>query len=106
MKDAPAFPSHGSMGEVCHEGVTKREWFAAHAMQGILSSVPADVDLPRGAILAKESYERADAMLQHSEVEVELAGVLEEIILLYENGEALFESINKAQAILQKAKGE
>ena len=27
----PAFPSHGSMGEVTHEGATLRDYFAAHA---------------------------------------------------------------------------
>ncbi len=27
----PAFPSHGSMGEVAHEGMTLRDYFAAHA---------------------------------------------------------------------------
>lgn len=27
----PAWPSHGTMGEVCHEGLTKREYFAGLA---------------------------------------------------------------------------
>lgn len=27
----PAFPSHGSMGEVTHEGMTLRDYFAAKA---------------------------------------------------------------------------
>ena len=31
----PAFPSHGTMGEVCYEGMTKREIFAAMAMNGL-----------------------------------------------------------------------
>jgi len=37
----PAFPSHGSMGEVAHEGMTLRDYFAAKAMQARLTR-PAD----------------------------------------------------------------
>ena len=33
----PAFPSHGSMGEVAHEGMTLRDYFAAKAMQGLIA---------------------------------------------------------------------
>jgi hypothetical protein len=29
----PAFPSHGSMGEVAHEGMTLRDYFAAKASE-------------------------------------------------------------------------
>ncbi len=29
----PAFPSHGSMGEVAHEGMTLRDYFAARASE-------------------------------------------------------------------------
>ncbi len=29
--NGPAFPSHGSMGEVAHEGMTLRDYFIAHA---------------------------------------------------------------------------
>lgn len=31
-----AFPSHGSMGEVVQTGLTKREYFAGLAMQGMV----------------------------------------------------------------------
>ena len=34
----PAFPSHGTMGEVVETGLTKREYFAGLAMQGICAS--------------------------------------------------------------------
>lgn len=34
----PAFPSHGSMGEVVNNGMTLRDYFAAKAMQAVLSS--------------------------------------------------------------------
>ena len=33
----PAFPSHGSMGEVAHEGMTLRNYFAAKAMQALIA---------------------------------------------------------------------
>ena len=57
----PAFPSHGSMGEVTHEGMTLRDYFAAKAMQGILAD--SDVDLPED-ILSQSAYRVADAMLK------------------------------------------
>lgn len=31
----PAFPSHGTMGEVCHEGMTLWDYFAAHALSNM-----------------------------------------------------------------------
>lgn len=33
----PAFPSHGSMGEVAHEGMTLRDYFAAKAMHALMT---------------------------------------------------------------------
>ena len=34
IKDGgPAFPSHGSMGEVIQEGMTLRDYFAIHAAE-------------------------------------------------------------------------
>jgi len=65
-KSEPAFPSHGSMGEVCYEGMTLRDYFAAKAMQAL------SVDLYFGTVskpenpwawVATESYKAADAML-------------------------------------------
>jgi len=63
----PAFPSHGSMGEVVQEGMTLRDYFAARAMQGELASQTEDeyysptVKAMTG--LAEWPYEMADAML-------------------------------------------
>jgi hypothetical protein len=37
-KGGPAFPSHGSMGEVAQEGMTLRDYFAAKAMQGFMAN--------------------------------------------------------------------
>ena len=67
---SPAFPSHGSMGEVAHEGMTLRDYFAAKAMQEILGS-----DRYMGIIgvnryeqrTAEDAYKVADAMLKARE---------------------------------------
>ena len=53
----PAFPSHGAMGEVAHEGMTLRDYFAAKAMPSI---EPRDISNEDVAMFA---YELADAML-------------------------------------------
>ena len=36
----PAYPSHGTMGEVVQQGLTIREHFAANVLQGMLSGNP------------------------------------------------------------------
>jgi len=66
----PAFPSHGSMGEVVQEGMTLRDYFAAKAMQSILYS-----ERMMGVIgtniyehrCAEDAYKVADAMLKARE---------------------------------------
>ena len=58
MEDIPAFPSHGSMGEVTQEGMTLRDYFAAKAMQGILFEGLDESET------AKNAYAMADAMLK------------------------------------------
>jgi len=62
----PAFPSHGSMGEVVCDGMTLREYFAAKAMQGMLCNgfVPAmGQDNYEDFNYVKIAYRMADAML-------------------------------------------
>lgn len=57
----PAFPSHGSMGEVVCEGMTLRDYFAAKAMQGYCA-----VESTQGHSaddIAAAAYSIADAML-------------------------------------------
>lgn len=54
----PAFPSHGSMGEVVQEGMTLRDYFAAKAMQALLTRIDMS-----GAERARDAYIIADAML-------------------------------------------
>ena len=57
-----AFPSHGTMGEVTHEGMTLRQWFAGMALQGALSSGNAEgVEIGR---IARESFLMADSMIR------------------------------------------
>ena len=58
----PAFPSHGSMGEVAHEGMALRDYFAAKAMQGLLANNNIDAQQ-----IAKAAYIVADAMLKARE---------------------------------------
>lgn len=56
----PAFPSHGTIGEVAPEGMTLRDYFAAKAMQGFCVNRGFD-SLPE--YYAKVSYSIADAMI-------------------------------------------
>lgn len=61
----PAFPSHGSMGEVAHQGMTLRDYFAGQAISGIATCNESD-DYPEEwdmDALARASYKLADAML-------------------------------------------
>lgn len=58
----PAFPSHGSMGEVTHEGMTLRDYFAVKAMQSMLiGGIPLDAN--EKGYIAMHAYKMADAML-------------------------------------------
>lgn len=56
----PAFPAHGSMGEVVCEGMSLRDYFAAKAMQGIESNPDKSYE-PKH--LADRAFLIADAML-------------------------------------------
>lgn len=58
----PAFPSHGSMGEVAHEGMTLRDYFAAKALQCYMVNEVWNANTYKAA--AKVSYAVADAMLE------------------------------------------
>lgn len=54
----PAFPSHGSMGEVAHEGLSLRDYFAAKAMQAYIMKYPGLFQSENDA------YAAADRMLK------------------------------------------
>ena len=60
----PAFPSHGSMGEVAHEGMTLRDYFAG---QAIASTLPMPGGMYEAADYASLAYKMADEMLKARE---------------------------------------
>jgi len=68
----PAFPSHGSMGEVSHEGMSLRDYFAAKAMQAfIIRGFSGQRDMGSAEYdetVSRFAYESADAMLKAREV--------------------------------------
>ena len=62
-----AFPSHGSMGEVAHEGMTLRDYFAAKAMQNFRDQIGSQSDQEWFDKVAEGAYRMADAMLKARE---------------------------------------
>jgi hypothetical protein len=64
MKHAPAFPSETMLG--WESGMTLRDYFAAKAMQGILSGYTHG-SIPPTESLTPASYKIADAMLKARE---------------------------------------
>lgn len=66
----PAFPSHGSMGEVVNDGMTLRDYFAAKLMTVFLEQIYANGGCTDGVFVpaARTAYEMADAMLAAREV--------------------------------------
>ena len=65
----PAFPCHGSMGEVTNDGMTLRDYFAAKAMEGFASTLTGVSNSvpPKWSVLASDAYTMADAMLKARE---------------------------------------
>ena len=61
---SPAFPSHGSMGEVAHEGMTLRDYFAAKAMQALIAAGGATPTGGWPTYAERTAYLIADAMLK------------------------------------------
>ena len=57
----PAFPSHGSMGEVAYQGMTLRDYFAAKALPFCLEEFGGNAD--DATQYAEAAYQIADAML-------------------------------------------
>ena len=62
----PAFPSHGSIGEVVEKGLTKREYFAGMALQGLLSN--PSINFERSSLSAC-AFSFADKLLRAGEGE-------------------------------------
>lgn len=61
MNNQPAFP-HTLQGHPVEKGMTLRDYFAAKAMQGVVTRAIVDESM-----CAKWSYEMADAMLKARE---------------------------------------
>ena len=60
-REDPAFPCHGSMGEVVNSGMTLRDYFAAAAVP--LVATRAEIDHTGPEDWAAALYQIADAML-------------------------------------------
>ena len=59
-----AFPSHGTMGEVTHEGMTLRQWFAGMALQVITKNISLDdFERLRPQELAEGAFNIDNAMI-------------------------------------------
>jgi len=63
----PAFPSYGSMGEVTHEGMSLRDYFAAKVMQGLIPMNPQGISLADMPAFTSDAYGIADAMIKARE---------------------------------------
>lgn len=61
--EQPAFPKVTPDGDQLQNGLTKREYFAGLAMQGLLASYAGIHTIPNPEILAKKSVQFADALL-------------------------------------------
>jgi len=67
MKDIPAFPRpHSGTSQFAQEGMTLRDYFAAKAMQGMLSE-NSGIRYPTDE-LVDFAYKVADAMMKAREV--------------------------------------
>ena len=62
----PAFPcewDYINSSRAAANGMTLRDYFAAKAMQGVISATPAQIEIDEPH-LAKWSYKMADAMME------------------------------------------
>ena len=64
----PAFPSHGSMGEVVEKGLTKREMFAGMALARMQGEVRPFDHKNNYRMIAEAAFDIADAMIQAGRV--------------------------------------
>ena len=70
IKDGgPAFPAPYGVGHVTTEGMTLRDYFAAKAMQGLISGTYGRNTTLFTEELARESFRLADIMLKEREIE-------------------------------------
>lgn len=56
-----AFPHDGGAG---NEGMTLRDWFAGQALAGMMADPNVRVDAETNRVIARQSYDLADAMIE------------------------------------------
>jgi len=61
-ENPPAFPNQGKI-DYRENGMDLRDWFAGGAMRGFCSTLVGQDDAPKYAVLARDAYAMADAML-------------------------------------------
>lgn len=59
-----AFACCNADGQIGQPGLTKREYFAAMAMQGLLAQTSQDFGYSEGLVLAKAAVQQADALIE------------------------------------------
>lgn len=65
-----AYPSHGTMGEVTHEGMTLRQWYAGMALQGLTSFCAPDYSAGAcNSAIVDRAFLLADLMIRAGEGE-------------------------------------
>lgn len=68
MNNQPAFPCHPDIDNKLYDGMTLRDYFAAKAMQAMISRTPWDESGVSYAQLTGNAYEMADAMILSREL--------------------------------------
>ena len=58
----PAFPAPAGVAHITEQGMTLRDYFAAKAMQGIISAW--NTGMPPGQLTSEAAYQYADAMIK------------------------------------------
>lgn len=64
MNDIPAFPQYKYHPDPFSHGMTLRDYFAAHAMQAILSTMAQGIRPTDIGFMADDVYKIADAMMK------------------------------------------
>jgi hypothetical protein len=67
MKHEPAFPAPAGVSHITEQGMTLRDYFAAKAMQGLITGTSMWRDDEDDSGIAESAYEIADAMLKARE---------------------------------------
>ena len=60
----PAFPIVGQLYDVHEVGITMRDYFAARAMEALLSRLPRSITPQECIVVAEDAYFMADNMLK------------------------------------------